>query len=194
MSKNYPQVTSYLYDLMIILHKKIFNPLVISKAIHLTPAQFSVLFYLRRRDNSSVTDVAKYLKISKPNMTPILDALIKKGYLKRTRDEKDRRVIRLHLTASGKHFYENLKAANTHIVEDLFSDYSEEDLEQIMFHSSHLLNLIKNVSELMRDEDFNYEPGKEFELPEETFEDLPLTEEENSESDPNEEDDSEPNP
>lgn len=63
-----------------------------------------------------------------------------------------------------------------------------------MFHSSHLLNLIKNVSELMRDEDFNYEPGKEFELPEETFEDLPLTEEENSESDPNEEDDSEPNP
>lgn len=158
MSKNYPQVTSYLYDLMIILHKKIFNPLVLSKAIHLTPAQFSVLFYLRRRNNSSVTDVAKYLKISKPNMTPILDALIKKGYLQRNRDEKDRRVIRLNLTASGRAFYDDLKAANTHIVEEMFVDYTEEELEQIIIHASELLNLIKNVSELMRDEDFTYVP------------------------------------
>ncbi len=158
MSKNYPQVTSYLYDLMIILHKKIFNPLVLSKAIHLTPAQFSVLFYLRRRDNSSVTDVAKYLKISKPNMTPILDALIKKGYLQRNRDEKDRRVIRLNLTVSGRAFYDDLKAANTHIVEEMFVDYTEEELEQIIIHASELLNLIKNVSELMRDEDFTYVP------------------------------------
>lgn len=158
MEKNYAQVTSYLYDLMVILHKKIFNPLVISKAIHLTPAQFSVLFYLRRRDNSSVTDVAKYLKISKPNMTPILDSLIKKGYLVRTRDEKDRRIIRLSLTPSGRVFYEDLKAANLHIVEEMFSAYSAEELEKIVMHSSELLNLIKDVSELMRDEDFSYQP------------------------------------
>lgn len=165
MSKDYSQVTSYLYDLMVILHKKIFNPLTISKAIHLTPAQFSVMFYLRRRDNSSVTDVARYLKISKPNMTPILDALIKKGYLKRRRDDKDRRVIRLNLTPSGKVFYDDLKAANLEVVEEMFSEYNEAELEQIMIHASELLNLIKNVSELMRDEDFTYIPRDAIETP-----------------------------
>lgn len=156
MSKNYPQVTSYLFDLMIILHKRVFNPLTLSKKIHLTPSQFSVLFYLRRRDNSSVTDVAKYFKISKPNMTPILDSLVKKGYLQRNRDENDRRIIRLSLTPSGKVFYEDLKAANTSFVENMFADYTEEELEKILVHSSELLNLIKRVSELMQDEDFTY--------------------------------------
>lgn len=158
MSKNYPQVTSYLYDLMIILHKRIFNPLVMSKVIHLTPAQFSVLFFLRRHDNSSVTDVATYFNISKPNMTPILDALIKKGYLQRNRDEKDRRIIRLSLTPSGRAFYDDLKEANISLVEEMFADYSEEELEEIIIHASKLLNSIKHVSELMRDDDFTYVP------------------------------------
>ena len=160
MSKNYPQVTSYLFDLMIILHKRIFNPLTLSKAVHLTPSQFSVLFYLRRRDNSSVTDVAKYFKISKPNMTPILDSLVKKGYLERKRDEDDRRIIRLSLTPSGRVFYEDLKAANTSFVEEMFADYTAEELEQIIVHSSELLTLIKRVSDLMQDEDFSYAPNQ----------------------------------
>ncbi|NLB22457.1 MAG: MarR family transcriptional regulator [Clostridium sp.] len=183
MSKNYPQVTSYLFDLMIILHKRVFNPLTLSKAIHLTPSQFSVLFYLRRRDNSSVTDVAKYFKISKPNMTPILDSLVKKGYLERNRDENDRRIIRLSLTPSGKVFYEDLKVANTSFVEEMFADYTAEELEQIIVHSSELLNLIKRVSELMQDDDFSYVPDES--SGGEESEELDSTPDKNKKSKPN---------
>lgn len=91
-------------------------------------------------------------------MTPILDSLVKSGYLERTRDENDRRIIRLNLTESGKAFYKDIKTANTGFVEEMFADYTAEELEQIIIHSSELLNLIKRVSELMQDDDYTYVP------------------------------------
>lgn len=151
MSKNFHQITSNLFDVMVILHKKVFNPLVLSKAINLTPAQFSVLFYLMRRDNSSVTDAAKYLKISKPNMTPILDSLINMGYITRQRDLKDRRVIRVNLTDSGREFYANMKKANLHIVEEIFSEYTEEQLKQLLASSTELVQSLRPIGEFLED-------------------------------------------
>ncbi|MFZ2258802.1 MAG: MarR family transcriptional regulator [Clostridiaceae bacterium] len=151
MRKNFPQITSNLFDIMVILHKKVFNPLVISKAINLTPAQFSVLFYLMRKDNSSVTDAAKYLKISKPNMTPILDSLINIGYISRQRDLKDRRVIRLNLTDSGRDFYDDMKKANLHIVEEIFSEYTDEELKHLLVSSTELTNSLRQIAEFLED-------------------------------------------
>jgi DNA-binding PadR family transcriptional regulator len=130
-----------------------------------------------------VTDVAKYFKISKPNMTPILDSLVKKGYLERNRDENDRRIIRLSLTPSGKVFYEDLKVANTSFVEEMFADYTAEELEQIIVHSSELLNLIKRVSELMQDDDFSYVPDES--SGGEESEELDSTPDKNKKSKPN---------
>ena len=37
--------------------------------------------------------MAKDLSISKPNMTPIIDKLVKEGYVDRYYDDNDRRVI-----------------------------------------------------------------------------------------------------
>ena len=158
MSKNFSQITSNLFDIMVILHKKVFNPLVLSKAINLTPAQFSVLFYLMRKDNSSVTDAAKYLKISKPNMTPILDSLITMGYITRQRDLKDRRVIRVTLSESGREFYDNMKKANLHIVEEIFSDYTDLQLKQLLSGSTELVNSLRQIAEFMEDPSVDHEP------------------------------------
>lgn len=161
MSKNFSQITSNLFDIMVILHKKVFNPLVLSKAINLTPAQFSVLFYLMRKDNSSVTDAAKYLKISKPNMTPILDSLINMGYITRQRDLKDRRVIRVTLTESGREFYANMKKANLHIVEEIFSDYSDTQLKQLLTGSTELVNSLRQIAEFMEDPSITHESNED---------------------------------
>lgn len=156
MNTNLPQISANLFDLMVILHKKIFNPLDISKAIDLTPAQFSVLFYLIRHDSCSVSEAAKYLRISKPNMTPVLDALIDLGYIQRTRDTKDRRVIRLSLTDTGNAFYDNMKQANLRIVAEIFKDYDGEHLEELLQHSSELLECLRQVSGLDETDSLKY--------------------------------------
>lgn len=156
MDTRYEQISANLFDLMVILHKKIFNPLEISKAVDLTPAQFSVLFYLIRNENCSVSEVARYLRISKPNMTPLLDRLIDLGYIQRTRDMKDRRVIRLRLTERGKSFYDSMKEANLKIVRDIFQNYDNQELEMLQRYSRELLDSLSEVSGLSEDDGLQF--------------------------------------
>ncbi|PKK40693.1 Transcriptional regulator, MarR family [Clostridiaceae bacterium JG1575] len=144
------KITAQLFDLMVILHKRIFNPLAISKTVNLTPAQISILYYLMHRDRSSVTEVAEYLHISKPNMTPVLDSLSEMGYIVRERDTQDRRVIHLLITEEGRTFYEVLKRANQRSVETLFMDLPEEQWDALNHHSEALLQILGTVSPLLR--------------------------------------------
>lgn len=142
MESKFSDITSNLFDLLVILDKKIFNPLVLSKAINLTPSQFSILFYLMKHDNSSVSEAADYLQISKPNMTPLLDSLIDLGYVQRARDTQDRRVVRLSLTESGHNFYQAMKKTNMGFVQDVFKDFSEEALNDLLEYSRKLLEVM----------------------------------------------------
>lgn len=146
MKSKFSNISSNLFDLLVILERKIFNPLLLSKAINLTPAQFSILFYLMKHGNSSVSEAADYLQISKPNMTPLLDSLIELGYVQRERDTQDRRVVRLNLTESGLHFYDEMKKTNMGFVEEIFKDYSLEELEALLDSSQKLLDAIIPVS------------------------------------------------
>lgn len=155
MDNKFMQITTSLLDLMVILHKKIFNPLSLAKATNLTPAQFSVLFYLMRHDNSSVSEVAGYLQISKPNMTPILDSLIELGYIERNRDSRDRRVVRLKLTDTGQDFYSNMKEVSKELVEEIFKDYTVEELDRLMEQSKELLETMGRISGFEETYDLN---------------------------------------
>ena len=146
MDNKFMQITTNLLDLMVILHKKIFNPIALSKLTNLTPAQFSVLFYLTRNEDPSVSEVASYLQISKPNMTPVLDTLIELDYITRTRDSQDRRVVRLGLSENGRDFYSNLRDISKLLVEEIFAEYADEELEALHLHSDELLASLSRIS------------------------------------------------
>lgn len=148
MEKKFSQITANLFDLLVILNKKIFNPLVLSKVINLTPGQFSILFYLMKNNNSSVSEAADYLQISKPNMTPLLDSLIDLGYVERTRDTKDRRVVRLSLTEAGLDFYNLMKKTNIGFVKEIFKDFGEDELKELLEFSDKLLEVMSKASGL----------------------------------------------
>ncbi len=46
-------------------------------------SHMKVIFYLANKKSMSVSNVAKWLYISKPNMTPIIDKLIDQRYVNR---------------------------------------------------------------------------------------------------------------
>jgi DNA-binding MarR family transcriptional regulator len=49
-------------------------------------------------DNPTISDFARFVDISQANASSKVRSLIKKGYVEKVRDEKDRREYRLHLT------------------------------------------------------------------------------------------------
>ncbi|MBQ8654489.1 MAG: winged helix-turn-helix transcriptional regulator [Clostridia bacterium] len=50
----------------------------------------------------SVGELSGRLSIAKPNITPLVDNLRNHGWVERIRDERDRRIVNIHLTEAGR--------------------------------------------------------------------------------------------
>lgn len=94
-----------------------------------TPNEVKVLYIIGISNTKSMSEIADALKITRGTLSITVDSLVKKGYVIRTRNKQDRRVIILYLTEKaigiikqyGK-FFENLllTLANDLEIEKLF--------------------------------------------------------------------------
>jgi MarR family 2-MHQ and catechol resistance regulon transcriptional repressor len=67
----------------------------------LTPSQFAVLEALYHLGHMTQGEISAKVLKSGSNMTTVIDNLERDGYVRRERDQKDRRVIHVHLTEAG---------------------------------------------------------------------------------------------
>lgn len=67
----------------------------------LTMPQIKILFALAHKDELTVSSIAKILDVKVPNVTFILDHLVKKNLVSRKRDKEDRRLVIAALTNKG---------------------------------------------------------------------------------------------
>lgn len=93
------------YDLIISLHQSILNPVDEFKKLHIPPSQIKVIFYLKRNGPVPISQAARDLEISRPNMTPIIDKLIGEGMVRRYDDPNDRRITLVEIDAKGETLY-----------------------------------------------------------------------------------------
>jgi DNA-binding MarR family transcriptional regulator len=74
----------------------------------LTMPQLKVLLLLGESGSARVSWLASEMAVSPPNITGILDRLEKRGWVRRTGDPQDRRVVRIVLTESGQELLRDL--------------------------------------------------------------------------------------
>lgn len=67
----------------------------------LTPSQFAVLEALYHLGHMTQGEISTKVLKSGSNMTTVIDNLERDGFVRRERDDKDRRVIHVHLTEAG---------------------------------------------------------------------------------------------
>lgn len=68
---------------------------------HLSLSQLRVLHFLNRKPQSSLSEVADYLDVTRPTMSVMVERLVQRGLVHRMDDINERRRIRLTLTATG---------------------------------------------------------------------------------------------
>lgn len=68
----------------------------------LTGPQLAVLREAGRLGATSVSSLARAVHLSQPTVTGILDRLSRHGYVKRVRDESDRRSVKVEVTMAGQ--------------------------------------------------------------------------------------------
>ena len=108
------------------------------KPFNLTHAQLNVLYILNENDPKPVSanELKKQILVSNPDVTRLLDRLVKKGYVLRKTCPKNRRMIDINLTNSGKDFFLNAhdsaKLAMKNFFEDQITTEEAKNLRKIL--------------------------------------------------------------
>lgn len=88
-----------------------------------------VAFLLINPMYNTAKEIEELRLIKKSNISTSIEQLIKKGYLIRQNDEKDRRIIRLILTEKGTLLGEEVTKRQIGLFEQLFAGLSFEEIE-----------------------------------------------------------------
>lgn len=76
-----------------------------------------------------ISKIGKALYISKPNMTPLIDKLVKEKRVKRIRSEDDRRIVNVEITEEGRNFMLEAREVVEDTIKGNLSNFNNEDLE-----------------------------------------------------------------
>lgn len=131
--ENLKEASDELYSLLLYLNRRVFNHEEIIKRLSIPPSHAKVIFYLLHSEKEavSVSDIAKNLSISKSNMTPIIDKLIKEDLVERFTDPNDRRVIRVKTTQKGHEFSKEQRQRAKSYLKEKISVLPPNDLEKL---------------------------------------------------------------
>ncbi|MCD1259506.1 MarR family transcriptional regulator [Paenibacillus athensensis] len=116
------------------------------KPSELTHLQLHILEQLYQTEQgSSVTQLADSLRISKQQLTPLLQKLEQKGYLLKRKDETDRRAVKLLLTEQGGAEASGRWAELYKLLCERLDKLDEEQLEDLNFAAGKMVRILDRL-------------------------------------------------
>lgn len=88
--------------------------------------------------------VAKALSVTVGTVTIAINNLVKKGYVKRVRSEKDRRIVLVSLSAKGERAYNHHRMFHDRMVLAVLDGLNKEETEVLMKVLGNLQNFFRN--------------------------------------------------
>jgi len=82
----------------------------------LSTSRLQILRLLGQRGHQTSTKVARFLGVSKPAVTQIIDTMVKDKMVIRKRMTEDRRSVELRLTARGREVFRKVRDEQRHVV------------------------------------------------------------------------------
>jgi DNA-binding MarR family transcriptional regulator len=107
----------------------------------LTGAQFSVLKNVAEGTAATAADLCRTMHYDTGSMTRMLDRLEEKAVLRRERCTKDRRVVFLRMTATGKELLPQLRSAAVRVLSRHLAGFSPEEVDNL---KQYLGRMIEN--------------------------------------------------
>ncbi|EUJ20385.1 MarR family transcriptional regulator [Listeria monocytogenes FSL F6-684] len=93
-------------------------------------SSFFVLREIATYDGISATELAATLAVNKSAITPKLKKLVEKGYIRRERNQLDKRAVVLTISEKGNNVYEECEKQLELLVNEWLEILGEKDSEQ----------------------------------------------------------------
>lgn len=111
----------------------------------LSVPQFRVLAFLSHNPDSSLSDVAEHIGITRATASPLIDRLVQRRLVDRREDPTERRHIRLKLTPEGHDRLEEMRYGTRQKLAELLNELTSEELEQVSTGLKHLRRVFKTA-------------------------------------------------
>lgn len=115
-----------LFDMMMNYNHKLWRKI----ALPLPLNHIVVIYFLYNNKNATISEIAGHLSISKQQMSPIVDKLLKKGFIKKRCLSNDRRFSQIYLSDEGKKFFEEHQQKQRDNFVQYITDLSDSDAER----------------------------------------------------------------
>ena len=102
------------------------------KEYHLTGTEMTVLLFLYNNpEKNTATDIIKFSRMAKANISKAVEHLIRRDLLVRARDAQDRRVVHLCLTETALCMMPDLLGAAEQYLRGIFAGFSPEEMHKL---------------------------------------------------------------
>ncbi len=108
------------------------------------PPHLDILVNIYRFEGISQQELARKLLVGRSNMSMLLPQLENRGLIERRGDEKDKRVLRLSLTASGRLLTEQAMEIQTALID---KSLENEPIEECLMIAQSMERLIQRLLE-----------------------------------------------
>ena len=115
------------------------------KRFGFTPPQFEVLVLLWADDGLLLSELGRKLSRDGPTITGVVDRMEKKQLVKRTRDERDRRAIKIVLTLKGVRLKGKLTTLRNEIIDKTIGNFTRNELEQLEYLLTKIWDNLQNT-------------------------------------------------
>ena len=103
------------------------------EALGVTPAQWPLLlFFMKQNCEPTAIEMARVLSMNAGAMTRMIDRLVEKGLLMRSRCPTDRRATRLSLTPAGHEALAPISAVLAETLNDLLRGFSRDEFQTLL--------------------------------------------------------------
>lgn len=110
-----------------------------------TMSQCSTLLGIGKHGTMTMNALSEWMSLATSTMTRIVDNLVRDGYLERTQDPQDRRVVRVSLTEKGGQLYQAIKEIYHGYHRKIVECIPEEELHQVVESLTMLIEAIKKT-------------------------------------------------
>ena len=113
------------------------------QGVNLSMTEVHILEAIQKSESNMMSAIAKRLMVTQGTLTVSTSKLVKKGYVERVKDEKDKRIVRLTLTEKAESIIHIHDQFHEEMIEKLLNELELDKEEELIRSLKNLMKFFK---------------------------------------------------
>lgn len=119
---------------------------LVRRSVAISGSQLWALSEIARREGMGVNDLAERMALHQTTASNLINALVKKGLVRRVRDGSDRRFVHLHITSDGRQVLTHSPGPHPGLLVDALRKIDSQHLARLRRDLAALVRLMRRTT------------------------------------------------